>query len=99
MFYNRQTLCTTLGGNDCPLVTISSMGSPRELLENSLEGIIVPRFFLLLSKSLGVRLEDHGYQCVLQSHSLGKGKKYILLSARVHPGESNASWVMRGWYF
>ena len=23
-------------------------------------------------------------------------KKYIVLSARVHPGESNSSWVMRG---
>ena len=24
------------------------------------------------------------------------GKEYVVLSARVHPGESNSSWVMRG---
>lgn len=28
-----------------------------------------------------------------------KDKKYIVLSSRVHPGESNSSWVMRGMYY
>ena len=36
-------------------------------------------------------------------HSIGSSselesedKKYIVLSARVHPGESNSSWIMKG---
>lgn len=25
-----------------------------------------------------------------------EGKTYVVISSRVHPGESNASWIMRG---
>jgi len=50
-------LCTTLGGNECALLTITSPnGSDGEK----------------------------------------KGRNFIFLSSRVHPGESNSSWIMKG---
>ncbi|XP_077173476.1 cytosolic carboxypeptidase 4 isoform X2 [Paroedura picta] len=61
-FFRKQTLCQTLGGNPCPLLTITAMpvSESREDLE---------------------KLRD---------------RRYVVLMARVHPGESNASWVMKG---
>jgi len=50
-------LCTSLGGNECPILTITShIGSDAEKGE----------------------------------------RKVIFLSSRVHPGESNSSWIMKG---
>ena len=57
IFYSRQALCTTLGGNECPIVTITGLD------------------------------EEHG---------VADGREYVVLSGRVHPGETNSSWVMRG---
>jgi len=54
----RRTLCRTLAGNQCDLLTITSFGSGND---GSLEK-----------------------------------RRGVLLSARVHPGESNASWMMKG---
>ncbi|KAI8909893.1 hypothetical protein DFJ77DRAFT_471192 [Powellomyces hirtus] len=56
----RQTLCHTLGGNECVLLTITDF---------------TPASIALLPMSERV---------------------YVLLSARVHPGESNASHIMHG---
>ena len=58
IFYNREVLCTTLNGNNCPIITITAVGETTDDFS---------------------------------------GRDYIMLTARVHPGESNASWVMRGW--
>uniref|UniRef100_A0A8D2IPI3 Peptidase M14 domain-containing protein n=1 Tax=Varanus komodoensis TaxID=61221 RepID=A0A8D2IPI3_VARKO len=54
VFFRKQTLCHTLGGNPCPLVTITAMPETES------------------------------------------DRPYVVLMARVHPGESNASWVMKG---
>ncbi|XP_071965777.1 cytosolic carboxypeptidase 1-like isoform X2 [Antedon mediterranea] len=62
IYYKRQTLCQTLGGNSCTLLTITS--NP-------------------------LTLDSDGIQQF-------RNRPYIFLSARVHPGESNASWVMKG---
>ncbi|CAM9733939.1 unnamed protein product, partial [Sphacelaria rigidula] len=57
----RRTLCQTLAGNDCDMLTITSPSGPA----------------------------DHG--------ATDQGsKKGIVISARVHPGETNASWMMKG---
>eukprot|EP00038_Savillea_parva_P024931 m.45545 g.45545 ORF g.45545 m.45545 type:complete len:827 (+) comp6663_c0_seq1:303-2783(+) len=53
-------LCTTLGGNRCDLLTITSSA------------------------------EDDELQIPIAT------RKYVVLSARVHPGESNSSWMMKG---
>ncbi|XP_054859078.1 cytosolic carboxypeptidase 4 [Eublepharis macularius] len=62
IFFRRQTLCHTLGGNACPLVTITAMPTSESY----------------------ANLEQF------------RGRPYVVLMARVHPGESNASWVMKG---
>ena len=55
--FRRRTLCSTLAGNDCDLLTVTSFSSDPESL---------------------------------------KARKGILISARVHPGETQASWMMKG---
>ncbi|CAI5792737.1 cytosolic carboxypeptidase 4 [Podarcis lilfordi] len=62
VFFRRQTLCHTLGGNPCPLLTITAM--PESESSDDLEQF--------------------------------RDRPYVVLMARVHPGESNASWVMKG---
>ncbi|MEE6503713.1 hypothetical protein FKM82_004911 [Ascaphus truei] len=60
VYFKQQTLCHTLGGNPCPLVTITA----RPTSEPCVQEIC--------------------------------NRQYLVLTARVHPGESNASWVMKG---
>nr|XP_031296391.1 cytosolic carboxypeptidase 4 isoform X2 [Camelus dromedarius] len=62
VYFRQEVLCQTLGGNSCPLVTITAMPE-----SNSAEHL--ERF---------------------------RQRPYQVLTARVHPGESNASWVMKG---
>ncbi|XP_077988802.1 cytosolic carboxypeptidase 1-like isoform X2 [Glandiceps talaboti] len=62
IYYKNQTLCETLGGNLCPVLTITSYPFSRD--KEAIEQ----------------------FRC----------RPYIFLSGRVHPGESNASWVMKG---
>ncbi|XP_078593876.1 cytosolic carboxypeptidase 1-like isoform X1 [Branchiostoma floridae x Branchiostoma japonicum] len=62
IYYRQQTLCDSLGGNPCPVLTITArpdIGNKESLVEFN-------------------------------------NRQYIFLSARVHPGESNSSWVMNG---
>ena len=56
-FFRRRSLCTTLGGNDCPLVTVTEFNASAQEI---------------------------------------KGRKGVVITARVHPGESNASYMMKG---
>ncbi|NXS90264.1 CBPC4 carboxypeptidase, partial [Erpornis zantholeuca] len=62
VYWRQQTLCQTLGGNPCPLLTITAM--PESKSRDDLEQFC--------------------------------NRPYVFLTARVHPGESNASWVMKG---
>ncbi|NWU99416.1 CBPC4 carboxypeptidase, partial [Upupa epops] len=62
VYWRQQTLCQTLGGNLCPLLTITAMPESK-------------------------KREDLEQFC---------NRPYVFLIARVHPGESNASWVMKG---
>ncbi|XP_008946439.1 PREDICTED: cytosolic carboxypeptidase 4-like, partial [Merops nubicus] len=62
VYWRQQTLCQTLGGNQCPLLTITAM--PESKKRDDLEQFC--------------------------------NRPYVFLMARVHPGESNASWVMKG---
>ncbi|XP_076221062.1 cytosolic carboxypeptidase 1 isoform X2 [Nomia melanderi] len=56
-YFRAETLCETLNGNESPLLTITSMDSKSNPIQN---------------------------------------RKVVFLTSRVHPGESNASWVMHG---
>mmetsp|Transcript_18907 Transcript_18907/g.62144 ORF Transcript_18907/g.62144 Transcript_18907/m.62144 type:complete len:711 (-) Transcript_18907:2680-4812(-) len=55
--FRRRTLCQTLAGNNCEILTITSSSSDLEEM---------------------------------------KARRGILLTARVHPGESQSSWMMKG---
>jgi hypothetical protein len=56
-FINKETLCQTLAGNPCPLITITNFDTS----------------------------EGHWSQ-----------KMGVVFTARVHPGETNSSWMMQG---
>uniref|UniRef100_A0A7N8XXJ1 tubulin-glutamate carboxypeptidase n=1 Tax=Mastacembelus armatus TaxID=205130 RepID=A0A7N8XXJ1_9TELE len=62
VFFQQQSLCATLAGNSCPVVTITACPASRSWKD---------------------------------VHEL-RNRSYIVLTGRVHPGESNASWVMKG---
>uniref|UniRef100_A0AAQ4Q6F2 Cytosolic carboxypeptidase 1 n=1 Tax=Gasterosteus aculeatus aculeatus TaxID=481459 RepID=A0AAQ4Q6F2_GASAC len=62
IYLRQDVLCQTLGGNSCPLLTITAMPESN----------------------------SNDYICQFRNRPL------IFLSARVHPGETNASWVMKG---
>eukprot|EP00939_MAST-03C_sp_MAST-3C-sp1_P005554 g5554.t1 len=64
----RRTLCSTLAGNSCDLITITTFsGSDRSSHGGGDEEI-----------------------------TKMQGRKGVVVTARVHPGESNASWMMKG---
>ncbi|XP_072593350.1 cytosolic carboxypeptidase 4 isoform X3 [Vulpes vulpes] len=62
IYFRQEVLCQTLGGNSCPLVTITAM--PESSSSDHLEQF--------------------------------RQRPYHVITARVHPGESNSSWVMKG---
>ncbi|XP_045681075.1 cytosolic carboxypeptidase 4 isoform X2 [Phyllostomus hastatus] len=62
VYFRQEVLCQTLGGNPCPLVTITAV--PESASEDHLEQF--------------------------------RQRPYQVITARVHPGESNSSWVMKG---
>ncbi|XP_076847678.1 cytosolic carboxypeptidase 1 isoform X2 [Brachyhypopomus gauderio] len=62
VYYRQELLCHTLGGNACPLLTITA--APESCSS------------------------DHVCQF--------RNRPVVFLTARVHPGETNASWVMKG---
>uniref|UniRef100_A0A8D3CVQ6 Cytosolic carboxypeptidase 1 n=1 Tax=Scophthalmus maximus TaxID=52904 RepID=A0A8D3CVQ6_SCOMX len=62
IYIRQDVLCETLGGNSCPLLTITAMPESNS--------------------------NDHICQF--------RNRPLIFLTARVHPGETNASWVMKG---
>uniref|UniRef100_A0A8C1IRZ4 Cytosolic carboxypeptidase 1 n=1 Tax=Cyprinus carpio TaxID=7962 RepID=A0A8C1IRZ4_CYPCA len=62
IYYRQDDLCVTLGGNSCPLLTITAM-------PGSSSNDPISQF---------------------------RSRPVVFLSARVHPGETNSSWVMKG---
>ncbi|XP_078456197.1 cytosolic carboxypeptidase 1 isoform X3 [Lampetra fluviatilis] len=62
IYFKQQTLCQSMGGNGCPVVTITA--APQST----------------------------GWQDIYRL----RNRPYIFLTSRVHPGESNSSWVMKG---
>uniref|UniRef100_A0A9J7YIT5 Cytosolic carboxypeptidase 1 n=1 Tax=Cyprinus carpio carpio TaxID=630221 RepID=A0A9J7YIT5_CYPCA len=62
IYYRQDDLCETLGGNSCPLLTITAM-------PGSSSNDPISQF---------------------------RSRPVVFLSARVHPGETNSSWVMKG---
>ncbi|XP_063050955.1 cytosolic carboxypeptidase 1 isoform X3 [Engraulis encrasicolus] len=62
VYLREDVLCDTVGGNPCPMLTITAMP------------------------------DTAGHTHLNQL----RGRPVVFLTARVHPGETNASWVMKG---
>eukprot|EP01135_Chromosphaera_perkinsii_P001578 Nk52_evm48s207 gene=Nk52_evmTU48s207 len=86
----RQSLCTTLGGNDCPVLTISNFSSI-----NSVKSRNTSSNNNLKDGSSSSNTTTGSNNPTYDSVPLVE-RKYIFISARVHPGESNSSWIMKG---
>ncbi|KAF3818008.1 hypothetical protein GH733_014880 [Mirounga leonina] len=127
VYFRQDVLCQTLGGNSCPLVTITA--TPESNSADHLEQFRTDNFCIYpISEARGTILGSEGER-TYSSHSNGKfcfvgedpkkqpklhegeeevdtkkeaetherwQRPYQVITARVHPGESNASWVMKG---
>ncbi|KAI4572764.1 hypothetical protein MJG53_012602 [Ovis ammon polii x Ovis aries] len=143
VYFRQEVLCQTLGGNSCPLVTITAMpeSDRADHLEQFLNFIFLSSpnvniFMVDVSGTVAGRKEGRKIQnppdpsdpstevfvptCVYYKHNLihikfknmmhhdilskeeffgifyAGQRPYQVITARVHPGESNASWVMKG---
>nr|VZI15318.1 unnamed protein product [Spirometra erinaceieuropaei] len=82
LYFKVQKLASTLLGNPLPLLTVTERGPWTESRATSLAAT---------SATTASQTTP--------SAPVGEGKRqkpYIFLTGRVHPGETNASWVMRG---
>lgn len=87
----QSSLCQTLGGLDCPLLTITDPEvDTSSIPDKSPENEVIDD----LEKPDQQEVSSfQDYQC--SSIPLNE-RQYIFLSARVHPGETNSSFMMRG---
>ena len=93
---SRSVLCHTLSGNPVPLFTITDF--PSGLPDGGIRKCEQPEWY----RGNTYRISPMAFSRVptrkkpVPMNSLLHARPYIILSARVHPGESNASWMMRG---
>ena len=89
-YLRTQTLCRTLGGNNVPLITVTALPVLTGHLQTDLGTALAISevFFQSISISTG--------PYIVQSLARSGNRPYVFLTARVHPGESNSSWVMKG---
>lgn len=98
VFYSNQVLCHTLNGNPVPVLTITS--------KNNVKVRLLAIFYLKYSPNqytvhtwTSIYIQILLFQCGSYVY-LGvlhlQDKEVIFFTGRVHPGESNSSWVMEG---
>ena len=81
-------LCNSLAGNPCDVITITAQPRRRDA-----------KFIEMLSKATietSLLEESNGYSLFTRVLLVVGSRPYIFLTSRVHPGESNSSWVMKG---
>ena len=78
-------LCKTLSGNVCPMITITDNLRTYKSWETELnERQISENARRFIRNKASKKPNEHN------------DKKAVIITARVHPGESNASFVMKG---
>ncbi|XP_075248917.1 cytosolic carboxypeptidase 1-like isoform X4 [Convolutriloba macropyga] len=93
IYFRRQNLCNTISGNECPLITITAAVPPQsQTTGNGGSGSIIQS--TASGSSIGnsnvANIDDDTLANVYSNMPV------VFLSSRVHPGESNSSWVMAG---
>eukprot|EP00347_Sterkiella_histriomuscorum_P008119 403346302 len=82
----RMLLCHTLAGNKCEYIHIDESAKKSSPPKTKIESIS--------SKKSSQRLDD---LIIKNSHGVTQiQKQVIFITSRVHPGESNSSWMMKG---
>jgi len=81
-YIHQGVLCQTLAGNECDLITVAQFDSASDERANS-----NPR-----ERARGTPTTPFANPNTGEV----RGKRCIVISARVHPGETPASWMMRG---
>ena len=100
--YTCQTLCQSENRNPVPILTITSSGLSSPSNSSSLPGISPSQSAQLLNSSqnggsLPCSTNASGSSLAnLYKSQQQQQKPYVLLTSRVHPGETNSSWMMRG---
>ena len=85
-YFRVDTLCMTLAGNPCPVITITSEVGTYQSWEYE--------HSKMMKSAAGrrmMRLKEGK-----EEESSHKSKRAVILTARVHPGESNSSFMMKG---
>lgn len=90
IYYRRMALCNSLAGNPCDVITITAQ--PRRRDAKSVE-ILSKATIEICAVSL---FESNACALFTRVLFVVGSRPYIFLTSRVHPGESNASWVMKG---
>lgn len=98
--YDFSTLTDFISSQRLALRSQNADFFKETILCQSLGGVDVP----LLTITSRIYSDAENYQNILQSEfqdprlsiPLGKKKRHIILCARVHPGESNSSFMMQG---
>ena len=90
IYCSQRLLCRTLAGNNVYILTVTSPGTA--VSNRSILKIMMIRRMSL--DHLDKIIDTSSYNFSLQEDL--KNKSIIVLTARVHPGETPSSWIMRG---
>lgn len=95
--YYRQNLCQTISGNACPLITITSKLTGVRGGEQDEKEIVEGKTDVGGDPSIDCFRGGYDLSSLTVIHTADPGdKQYVVLTARIHPGETNSSWVMKG---
>ena len=84
-FFSRKNICSTLARNKLEILTITNKLNNKEKYNLQLSNKYDRNSFNYSNKNN----QDNDFDCI-------KNRPVIILMARVHPGETVSSWIMKG---
>ncbi len=94
----KAKLCTTMGGEDCDLLVITDFSAEREKIGNLFVSDYTNGGSNNVTQEM-MNFEDSSSSKYVKSYakkSTNPLKPALFFSGRVHPGETPASWMMKG---